>query len=148
MHVLVLTTVCIMCKNPHTLWTNSTLLFLPPNHSKSCGQLTSTTWVWTCGRQHTSTPSRRFSRFTTRPASSSHRHHRTCVSPVSVFPSRSGSHCLWLDGCFIFLLLNPNQRCLIVQSSDWLLHSPEWKEETRLLFLENSQVLFLFFLQI
>lgn len=98
MYFLVLTTVCITCKNTHS---NSFLSFPPPtNNSKSCGQLTSTTWVWIYGQQRTSTPSRRFSRFTTRPVLSSHRH--ICVSPASVFLSLSGSHFLWLDECLFF----------------------------------------------
>lgn len=117
-----------------------------PNHSKSCGQLTSTTWVWICGRQHTSTPSRRFSRFTTRPASSSHRH-RTCVSPVSVF-SVSLRFTLPLIGwMFYFSSLEPKPK-MFESPVDWLLHSPEWKQETRtkvcghlLMLLENPQVL-------
>lgn len=140
MYFLVLATVCITCKNTHS---NSFLLFAP-HHSKSCGQLTSTTWVWICGQQHTSTPSRRFSRFTTRPDLSSHRH--TCVSPASVFLSLSGSHCLWLDEClffFFFPSLEPEPKMF---ESNLLLHSHQQKQEIRTkvcghLLLENPQVL-------
>ena len=41
--------------------------------SKSCAQQASTTWVWTCGRPPTSTPSRRSSKSTMRPGSPSHK---------------------------------------------------------------------------
>lgn len=120
--------------NTHAQQRFSFTPFPPPppihHHSKSCGQLTSTTWVWICGRQRTSTPLRRFSRFTTRLASSSHRH--TFVSPATISLS------LWITlplirwMVFFFFRLKPNQRCLRAKSSDWLLHSRGWKQEARL----------------
>ena len=109
----------------HTL-TNASLIYPQPLlhhlHSKSCGRLTSTTWVWTCGQQRTSTPSRRFSKFTTRPGSSSHRH-TVCLALAWDHTASD-----WMNVFFFFILLlsKPNQRYLRAELSDWLLHS--WLE--------------------
>lgn len=63
--------------------------------SKSCEQPTSTTSVWTCGQRRTSTPSRRCSRFTARPASSSHRLSSSCclLRSLSVSVAHFFHHC-------------------------------------------------------
>lgn len=92
---------------------------------KSCGQLTSTTWVWICGRQRTSTPSRRFSRFTTRLASSSHRH--TFVSPATISLS------LWVTlplirWMFFFFLPLETKPKMFKSQIVWLAASLAWME--------------------
>lgn len=90
-----------------------------PSCSKSCEQPRSTTWVWTCGRRRTSTPSRKSSRFTTRRASSSHRGGgssrgrnlslRDVHSSVS-WPSSSSSLENKPKKLFVLLILYTNQR--------------------------------------